>query len=189
PRPRSLAAIAPVRRAGPDHGKRRREHAPPAALPRRHVPDAPGAGRLVGGGRDHPPPRAIGEGERHGAAPELAPAPPRGAPPGLARRNRGESHRFAAHGADRAGVRPLPRPLPARRLTGGQDLPSAAMADEGASPPRTPAPIVFVGGTGRSGTHVIARLLGRSMDLAAIPVECRFHAEERGFPGLLSGQV
>ena len=63
------------------------------------------------------------------------------------------------------------------------------MADEGASTPRTPAPIVFVGGTGRSGTHVIARLLGRSMDLAAIPVECRFHAEERGFPGLLSGQV
>jgi hypothetical protein len=54
---------------------------------------------------------------------------------------------------------------------------------------RTPASIVFVGGTGRSGTHVIAKLLGRSADLAAIPVECRFHSEDRGFPGLLSGEV
>ena len=58
-----------------------------------------------------------------------------------------------------------------------------------AEPSRTPAPIVFVGGTGRSGTHVVAKLLGRSADLAAIPVECRFHAEDRGFPGLLSGAV
>jgi hypothetical protein len=74
-------------------------------------------------------------------------------------------------------------------LTGSQDVPSAAVADEGATASRTPVPIVFVGGTGRSGTHVIARLLGRSMDLAAIPVECRFHAEERGFAGLLSGDV
>ena len=74
-------------------------------------------------------------------------------------------------------------------MTGSQDVPSAAVADEGATASRTPVPIVFVGGTGRSGTHVIARLLGRSMDLAAIPVECRFHAEERGFAGLLSGDV
>jgi hypothetical protein len=54
--------------------------------------------------------------------------------------------------------------------------------------PRT-APLVFVGGTGRSGTHVIGRLLGRSADLALIPVECRFHVEDRGFPGLLAGDV
>jgi hypothetical protein len=51
------------------------------------------------------------------------------------------------------------------------------------------APVIFVGGTGRSGTHVIGRLLGRSADLALIPVECRFHVEDRGFPGLLSGEV
>src|SRR5436190_7231635 len=51
------------------------------------------------------------------------------------------------------------------------------------------APLVFVGGTGRSGTHVIGRLLGRSADLALIPVECRFHVEDRGFPGLLGGDV
>jgi len=63
------------------------------------------------------------------------------------------------------------------------------VAGEQVTASRTPAPLVFVGGTGRSGTHVIAKLLGRSMDLAAIPVECRFHAEDRGFAGLLSGEV
>ena len=54
---------------------------------------------------------------------------------------------------------------------------------------REVAPIVFVGGTGRSGTHIIGKLLGRSADLALVPVECRFHVEPRGFPGLLSGEV
>jgi hypothetical protein len=54
---------------------------------------------------------------------------------------------------------------------------------------REVAPIVFVGGTGRSGTHIIGKLLGRSADLALVPVECRFHTEPRGFPGLLSGEV
>ena len=52
-----------------------------------------------------------------------------------------------------------------------------------------PAPIVFVGGTGRSGTHVAARLLARSKQLTLIPVECRFHVDPDGFPGLLSGQI
>src|SRR5204862_819478 len=56
-------------------------------------------------------------------------------------------------------------------------------------PRASAAPLVFVGGTGRSGTHVIGRLLGRSADLALIPVECRFHVEDRGFPGLLAGEV
>ena len=50
-------------------------------------------------------------------------------------------------------------------------------------------PIVFVGGTGRSGTHVVARFLGRHNKIAAIPVECRFHTEPSGFPGLLAGDV
>jgi hypothetical protein len=50
-------------------------------------------------------------------------------------------------------------------------------------------PIVFVGGTGRSGTHVIARLLARHPRLFQVPVEVRFHVEERGFPGLLDGSV
>ncbi len=51
------------------------------------------------------------------------------------------------------------------------------------------SPLTFVGGTGRSGTHVVARFLGRHMRLHAIGVECRFHVEDRGFPGLLDGSV
>jgi hypothetical protein len=51
------------------------------------------------------------------------------------------------------------------------------------------APYVFVGGTGRSGTHVLARLVSRHPYFALIPVEVRFHVEERGFPGLLAGTV
>jgi hypothetical protein len=54
---------------------------------------------------------------------------------------------------------------------------------------RETAELVFVGGTGRSGTHIIGKLLGRSADLALVPVECRFHVEPRGFPGLLAGEV
>lgn len=50
-------------------------------------------------------------------------------------------------------------------------------------------PITFVGGTGRSGTHIVARFLGRHMRLMSIGVECRFHVEDRGFPGLLDGSV
>ena len=50
-------------------------------------------------------------------------------------------------------------------------------------------PVVFVGGTGRSGTHIVAQLLGRSPGLAMIPVEVRFHTDDDGFPGLLAGDV
>ncbi|CAN5559250.1 hypothetical protein BH10ACT11_BH10ACT11_07880 [soil metagenome] len=53
----------------------------------------------------------------------------------------------------------------------------------------SPAPILFVGGTGRSGTHIVSALLGRTRGYALIPVECRFHVERRGFPGLLAGEV
>jgi hypothetical protein len=55
--------------------------------------------------------------------------------------------------------------------------------------PRAVPPVVFVGGTGRSGTHIVAQLLGRSHNLAMIPVEVRFHTDRDGFPGLLSGEV
>ncbi|MDQ3758789.1 MAG: sulfotransferase [Actinomycetota bacterium] len=50
-------------------------------------------------------------------------------------------------------------------------------------------PITFVGGTGRSGTHVVSRFLGQHKSMTAIGVECRFHVEDRGFPGLLEGTV
>jgi sulfotransferase family protein len=49
--------------------------------------------------------------------------------------------------------------------------------------------VVFVGGTGRSGTHIVAQLLGRSHNLAMIPVEVRFHTDPDGFPGLLAGEI
>jgi hypothetical protein len=49
--------------------------------------------------------------------------------------------------------------------------------------------VVFVGGTGRSGTHVVAKLLGRHRLYRYIPIECRFHVEAGGFPDLLAGNV
>ena len=52
-----------------------------------------------------------------------------------------------------------------------------------------PPPVLFVGGTGRSGTHIASRLLGKSPHLALIRVECRFHTDDEGFPGLLAGDV
>jgi hypothetical protein len=46
-----------------------------------------------------------------------------------------------------------------------------------------------VGGTGRSGTHVLAALLGRHSFYADVPVEARFHAKPQGLPDLLNGEV
>lgn len=51
-------------------------------------------------------------------------------------------------------------------------------------------PLIFVGGTGRSGTHVISRLLGRHPTLADVPIESRFHCHgPKGFPDLLGDRV
>jgi Sulfotransferase family len=58
-----------------------------------------------------------------------------------------------------------------------------------ADPGRMPPPIVFVGGTGRSGTHVLATLLGRHSIYADVTVEARFHAKPQGLPDLLDGEV
>jgi Sulfotransferase family len=49
--------------------------------------------------------------------------------------------------------------------------------------------LLFVGGTGRSGTHVLGRLLGRHPRFAGVPIECRFHCNKRGMPDLLGGRV
>jgi hypothetical protein len=51
------------------------------------------------------------------------------------------------------------------------------------------AELVFVGGTGRSGTHVLGRLLGSHPRFADVPIEARFHCNKRGFPDLLGGRV
>ncbi len=49
-------------------------------------------------------------------------------------------------------------------------------------------PPIFVGGTGRSGTTILGRLLGRHRDYALIPVEAKFHCSPEGLPGLLLGR-
>ena len=50
-------------------------------------------------------------------------------------------------------------------------------------------PLVFVGGTGRSGTHILGRLLGEHAAFADVPIEARFHCNKRGLPDLLEGRV
>jgi hypothetical protein len=49
--------------------------------------------------------------------------------------------------------------------------------------------ILFIGGTGRSGTHVLSQLLGYHSEFARVPIEARFHVNPQGFPDLLTGQV
>jgi hypothetical protein len=61
---------------------------------------------------------------------------------------------------------------------------------DGVLAPRPENPdIVFIGGTGRSGTHVMSHLLGSHSRYARVPIECRFHCNPQGFPDLLSGGV
>lgn len=48
---------------------------------------------------------------------------------------------------------------------------------------------IFVGGTGRSGTTIVGRLLGSHPDYAVIPVEARFHSSPRGLPGVIGGTI
>src|SRR4029077_3166171 len=52
-----------------------------------------------------------------------------------------------------------------------------------------PPPPIFVGGTGRSGTTILGRLLGRHHEYTVIPVEARFHCSPDGLPGVLTGTV
>jgi sulfotransferase family protein len=49
--------------------------------------------------------------------------------------------------------------------------------------------VVFVGGTGRSGTHVIARLLGQHSRYEMIPIECRFHCNPSGLADVVTGKA
>ena len=55
--------------------------------------------------------------------------------------------------------------------------------------PSAAGDLVFIGGTGRSGTHVLARLLDRHPRFAGVPIESRFHCNKRGMPDLLGGRV
>jgi sulfotransferase family protein len=51
------------------------------------------------------------------------------------------------------------------------------------------APPVFVGGTGRSGTTIVGRLLGRSSRYEVVPAEAKFHVWPGGLPGYLTGKA
>ena len=52
----------------------------------------------------------------------------------------------------------------------------------------SPGPI-FVGGTGRCGTHAIAALAASAGRYAAVPAELRIHASERGLPAFAAGAL
>ncbi|HEV2074820.1 MAG TPA: sulfotransferase, partial [Thermoleophilaceae bacterium] len=56
------------------------------------------------------------------------------------------------------------------------------------SAPAFPEP-VFIGGPGRSGTHIMGRLLAASPRYHLIRTEARFHASNGGLPDLLAGTV
>lgn len=62
-----------------------------------------------------------------------------------------------------------------------------AGAPETGSP--EPATLLFVGGTGRSGTHVVSKILGNHSSYRKVPSEVRFHTDEGGFPDVLSGRT
>ncbi|MCB0876700.1 MAG: sulfotransferase [Solirubrobacterales bacterium] len=49
--------------------------------------------------------------------------------------------------------------------------------------------LLFIGGTGRSGTHVVSQLVGSHSSWARVPIEARFHVNPQGYPDLLGGQV
>ena len=53
----------------------------------------------------------------------------------------------------------------------------------------TQADLVFIGGTGRSGTTVLSHLLGRHSRFCAVPIECRFHCNPKGLADVVGGRA
>lgn len=53
----------------------------------------------------------------------------------------------------------------------------------------TEQPPLFVGGTGRSGTHAVAKLVGRHSRYLYVSRELRFHTDRGGLPDLLAGRI
>jgi hypothetical protein len=52
-----------------------------------------------------------------------------------------------------------------------------------------PVPLLFVGGTGRSGTHVVAKILNNHSHFRKVPNEARFHTDPGGLPDVLAGRT
>ena len=52
-----------------------------------------------------------------------------------------------------------------------------------------PADLVFVGGTGRSGTTVLSHLLDRHSRFRGVPIECRFHCNPKGLADVVGGRA
>lgn len=52
-----------------------------------------------------------------------------------------------------------------------------------------PVPLLFVGGTGRSGTHVVSKILGNHSSYRKVPNEARFHTDPGGYPDVLAGRT
>jgi hypothetical protein len=52
-----------------------------------------------------------------------------------------------------------------------------------------PAELVFVGGTGRSGTHILSYLLDRHSRFHGVPIECRFHCNPKGLADVVAGRT
>ena len=48
---------------------------------------------------------------------------------------------------------------------------------------------MFVGGTGRSGTHILSYLLDRHSRFHGIPIECRFHCNPKGLADVVGGET
>lgn len=73
-------------------------------------------------------------------------------------------------------------------MTTGLDT-EAAPSRAADAPPPGPVPLLFVGGTGRSGTHVVSKILNSSGHFRKVPNEARFHVDPGGFPDVLAGRT
>ena len=49
--------------------------------------------------------------------------------------------------------------------------------------------LVFIGGTGRSGTHILSYLLDRHSRYHGVPIECRFHCNPKGLADVVQGRT
>ena len=196
---RALRALAPVPLAGAADGARRRRAGRRAAgLARRHVPERRRARRLLARGRDRGASAGTPRGDRarrraRAASPApstpaawsgSATSPPRRSPGRGRWRSPTPAATTSTTTPTRSGVRGL---MP--HFGTPDEAPSPVLGGETAERAPETAKLVFIGGTGRSGTHVLSQLISRHNRYALVPVEVRFHTDPEGFPGLLAGEV